>query len=158
MEWWVEALFDTCPAVAPPHAHFLSTGQPLQFLVSDYAGRAGVSGHDDGPLAAATFASPASLGIDSYGNMFVADMDTSTIRRISRGNVATVAGIPAVTGSNDGTAGYSTLNHPRALAVSAGGYVSVADTDNHLLRFFFSRGNGVRCAPFLSPLADSPAL
>ena len=94
-EWWVEALFDTCPAVASPHAHFLSTGQPLQLLVSDYAGRAGVSGHDDGPLAAATFASPVSMGIDSYGNMFVADMDTSTIRRITRGNVATVAGIRA---------------------------------------------------------------
>jgi sugar lactone lactonase YvrE len=157
-EWWVEAVFDTCPPVASPHAHFVSTGQPLQFLVSDYAGRAGVSGHGDGPLATATFASPISLGIDGYGNMYVADMDTSTIRRITQGNVATVAGIAGVTGSNDGTVGYSTLNHPRAIAVSAGGYVSIADTDNHLIRFFFPNGNGVVFGPFLVTLAGSPGV
>jgi secreted PhoX family phosphatase len=90
--------------------------------------------------------------------MFVADMDTSTIRRITRGNVATVAGIPGVTGSNDGTVGNSTLNHPRALAVSAGGYVYIADTDNHLIRFFFPSGNGVVFGPFLVTLAGSPGV
>jgi uncharacterized repeat protein (TIGR01451 family) len=157
-EWWVEALFDTCPAVASSHSHFLSTGPPLPFLVSDYAGRAGVSGHDDGPLVTATFASPASLGIDIYGNMYVADMDTSTVRRITNGSVATVAGIPGVAGSNDGTAGYSTLNHPRALAVSAGGYVYIADTDNQLIRFFFPNGNGVVFGSFLVTLAGSPGV
>jgi uncharacterized protein DUF11/NHL repeat-containing protein len=157
-EWWVEALFESCPGVTSPHSHFLSTGPPLQLLVSDYAGRAGVGGHDDGPLATATFASPVSLGIDSYGNMFVADMETSTVRRITNGTVATVAGIPGVAGSNDGTAGYSTLNHPRALAVSAGGYVYIADTDNQLIRFFFPSGNGAVFGPFLVTVAGSPGV
>lgn len=157
-EWWVEAVFDSCPGTISQHAHFVSLGRPLRLNVSDYAGRAGISGRDDGALAAATFASPVSLGIDVYGNMYVADMESSTIRRITNGTVSTPAGVAGVAGSSDGTPKYSTLNHPGALAVSSGGYVYIADTDNHLIRFFFPDGNGVIFAPFLATLAGASGM
>jgi sugar lactone lactonase YvrE len=158
-EWWVDAVFDACPPASSTHAHFLSQGRPFALYVSDYAGQPGVSGFDDGTLTAAKFVSPASLGVDVYGKMFIADAGASTIRRITPdGTVSTLIGEPGVTGSEDGTGGFGYLNHPRALAVSAGGYVYIADTDNQAIRILYPTGNGIVFGPFLVTLAGSAGM
>jgi sugar lactone lactonase YvrE len=156
-EWWVEAVLDRCPATSSAHGHFFSNGHPLALYLSDYAGLAGVSGFDGGALSDARFVSPISLGVDMFGTMWVADMGASTIRRISKGLVTTIAGEPGVPGSNDGPASAAGLNHPRALAVGAGGgTVYIADTDNQLIRVLYPSGNGIFFGPFMGTLAGSP--
>ena len=62
-------------------------------------GRAGYSG-DGGPALNAQLISPAGIAIDTSGNIYVSDLGTNSIRRISsNGNIATYAG--------NGTAGFS---------------------------------------------------
>lgn len=156
-EWWVEAVPDHCPTTSSQHGHFFSNGHPRALYVSDYAGQAGVSGFDGGALSDARFVAPFSLGIDMFGTMWIADMGASTIRRIADGIVTTIAGEPGVTGSIDGIAISAELNHPRALAVGAGGSaVYIADTDNQVIRVLFPSGNGIYFGPYMATLAGSP--
>jgi sugar lactone lactonase YvrE len=155
-EWWVEAVFNGCPPNPSAHAHYYSNGQPAAFLVSDYAGQPGVGGTADGPLATATFESPASLGVDSYGNLYIADTAASTIRGIGAdGNVRTIAGIANTTGASDASGQYATFNHPAALAVTPGGYVFIADSGNQLIRRLYPNGNGVVYGPWVATLAGA---
>ncbi len=158
-EWWVDAVFDICPPTSSTHSHFFSEGRPFALYVSDYAGQPGISGFDDGTLTSARFTSPAALGVDIYGKMYVADSGASTIRRVTPdGNVSTIMGEPGVAGTSDGTGEFGFLNHPRAIAVSAGGYVYVTDTDNHTIRILYPTGNGVVFGPFLVTLAGSAGM
>jgi sugar lactone lactonase YvrE len=155
-EWWVETVLDHCPTTTSVHQHFSSNGHPITLYVSDYAGQAGTSGFGGGSLSDARFVSPASIGIDMFGTMWVADMGASTIRRIAKGIVATIAGEPGVTGSEDGPAAAAELNHPRALTVGpGGGTVYIADTDNQLIRVLYPAGNGIYFGPFMATLAGS---
>jgi sugar lactone lactonase YvrE len=156
-EWWVEAIPDHCPTTSSIHGHFFSNGHPLALYVSDYAGQPGVSGFDGGALTDAKFVSPASIGIDMFGTMWIADMGASSIRRIANGTVTTVAGEPGVTGSTDGPAISAELNHPRALTVGpGGGTVYIADTDNQLIRVLYPAGNGIFFGAFMATMAGSP--
>jgi formylglycine-generating enzyme required for sulfatase activity len=52
-------------------------------LVSTYAGRVGEMGSTDGGTAVAQFSSPVDVAVDGEGNVFVADADNYTIRKIS---------------------------------------------------------------------------
>jgi sugar lactone lactonase YvrE len=158
-EWWVEAVFDACPPVASQHRHFLSHGPAAVLNVSTLAGRSDSVGDDDGTLDTARFRTPSSIGVDLDGNIYVADSEASTIRRIAPdGKVNTPSGIAGQIGSSDGTPGFSRLNHPRALTVTAGGYVYIADTENHTIRQFYPSGNGVISSPFLVTLAGTTLL
>ena len=155
-EWWVEAIHDQCPSSSTAHQHFYSMGPVLPVYVSDYAGQAGVRGFADGALNDATFDSPAALGIDMKGTIWVADSGMSTLRRISKGVVTTIAGQPGVPGTDDGPATFAGLNHPGALAVSASGdVVYIADTGNHVIRVLYTTGNGIFFGPLMATLAGS---
>lgn len=62
-------------------------------VVSTLAGSAGNRGHADGTGAAATFFNPASIAVDPVGNLYVADVNNFTIRRITpAGAVSTIIG------------------------------------------------------------------
>jgi hypothetical protein len=62
-------------------------------VVSTLAGSAGNRGHADGTGAAATFFNPASIAVDPAGNLYVADINNFTIRRITpAGLVTTIIG------------------------------------------------------------------
>lgn len=136
-EWWVEADFGPCPPVVSAHRHFLSDGQPAKLNVATLLDM-----------------NAASLGTDLEGNIYALDTDSSTIQQIApNGAIVTVAGAAGQTGASDGTIGLSRLNHPRAVAVTPGGYVYIADTDGDIIRQFFPAGNGVVFGAFLGTIA-----
>jgi len=99
------------------------------------AGSAGGSGNTDGTGAAASFTSPYSVATDSSGNVYVADTNNHTIRKITpAGVVTTVAGSAGVRGSADGTGAAASFNTPSSVATDSSGNVYVADTFNHTIR------------------------
>jgi sugar lactone lactonase YvrE len=69
-----------------------------QGVVSTLAGTQGVRGHADGTGLAATFYSPTGVAVDASGNVYVADSQNYTIRKITPAAVVTTivgeAGIP----------------------------------------------------------------
>ena len=72
-------------------------------VVTTLAGSNGLSGTADGAGSAARFNNPSSLAIDSAGNLYVADTESSTIRKITPdGVVSTVLG---VSGRNETSVG-----------------------------------------------------
>jgi streptogramin lyase len=63
-------------------------------VVTTLAGTAGVTGNADGTGAAASFAFPFSVAVDSTGILYVADLVSGTIRKITpAGVVTTVVGV-----------------------------------------------------------------
>lgn len=103
--------------------------------VTTAAGAAGEPGSDDGAGSAARFAWPCGVAADHAGNLYVADSDNSTIRKITpEGEVTTWAGWAGQTGTNDGPARVARFNSPEGVAVDSAGNVHVADTFNHTLR------------------------
>ena len=75
------------------------------------------------------------VAVDSAGNVYVADTDNHTIRKITpAGVVSTLAGLAGSLGSADGTGSAARFYHPGGVAVDSGGNVYVADTDNHTIR------------------------
>ena len=104
------------------------------FTVATLAGSAGVSASADGNGPAAGFAKPADVAVDAAGNLFVADTNNHTIRKVTAaGVVTTLAGQAGVSGSSDGSAA-ARFNHPSGVAVDAAGTIYVADTDNCEIR------------------------
>lgn len=103
-------------------------------VVSTLAGLPGTIGCDDGG-AAARFDSPFGLAVDSKGNVYVADSNNNTIRRITPNTVvSTFAGAARQLGSADGTGADARFNSPAGVAVDGAGNLFIADTNNSTLR------------------------
>jgi hypothetical protein len=104
--------------------------------VSTTGGAAGVRANADGPLGASRFAFPTGIAVDSTGNVYVADSNNATIRKISTGNVtSTYAGTAGSFGSANGAAlTVARFNQPNGVAVDSTGVVYVADTFSHTIR------------------------
>ena len=110
-------------------------------VVTTLAGTAGFSGSSDGTGAAARFNYPRGVAVDASGNLYVADADNHTIRKItSVGVVTTLAGTAGSDGSSNGTGAAASFNFPYGVAVDASGNVYVADTENHTIRKITSAG------------------
>lgn len=97
-------------------------------VATTFAGSAGQSGNDDGTGGDARFSSPTGVASDASGNLFVADMSNSTIRKItSAGVVTTFAGTAGMSGRADGTGAAARFFRPKAIATDADGNLFVAD-------------------------------
>lgn len=109
--------------------------------VTTFAGMPGSRGHVDGVGSAARFSIPAGIAVDARGNVFVADPDSYTVRKITpSGVVTTLAGLPFTRGSADGVgtaARFYTVNY---VAVDDIGNVYVTDADNHTVRKITTEG------------------
>ncbi|MHB8696737.1 MAG: NHL repeat-containing protein, partial [Sulfuricaulis sp.] len=104
-------------------------------VVTTLAGTAGVRGSADGTGAAAQFNYPTGIAADAAGNLYVADENNSTIRKITpAGVVTTLAGTAGVRGSADGTGAAAQFNYPTGIAADAAGNLSVADSSNDTIR------------------------
>jgi sugar lactone lactonase YvrE len=104
-------------------------------VVSTLAGSTGQSGNADGTGPAARFAVPRALTVDAAGNVYVADTDNNTIRKITpAGVVTTLAGRAGETGATNGTGGAARFSEPRGIAVDTAGNIYVADSGNQAIR------------------------
>lgn len=99
------------------------------------AGLVGNSGSVDGTGNTARFSQPRGVAVDGLGNVFVADMSNTTIRKISpAGVVTTIAGQAGIAGSADGVGTIARFNYPNGVAVDNAGNIYVADTGNNTIR------------------------
>ena len=74
---------------------------------------------DGGPAIVACFDYPASVALDSSGNLFIADLANSRIRVVdTNGIIRTMAGT------------FGNLSHPQGVAIDASGNCYIADTYN----------------------------
>ena len=110
-------------------------------FVTTLAGIAGSVGSADGNGVDARFNNPSGVAVDSNGNVYVADTENATIRKITAaGVVTTLAGTAGSIGSADGTGAVARLYYPYGVAVDSSGNVYVADTLNHSVRKITSNG------------------
>jgi hypothetical protein len=104
-------------------------------VVTTLAGLAGSSGSTDGTGSAARFNFPLGVAVDNAGNVYVADTNSSTIRKVtSTGVVSTFAGLAGSVGSADGIGNAARFNNTQGVAVDGAGSVYVADYLNHTIR------------------------
>ncbi|HZZ17991.1 MAG TPA: protease pro-enzyme activation domain-containing protein [Opitutaceae bacterium] len=96
---------------------------------STTGGSAGGSG------SAASFEGPAGLGVDSSGNVYVADSENNLIRKVDpTGFVTTIGGLVGDADSVDGITSNSRFDTPSDVAVDSSGIVFVADALNCTIR------------------------
>ena len=90
----------------------------------------------DGGAAIRAALGPASVAVDTNGNLYIADSRNHRVRKVdANGVITTVAG----TGSGDysgdgGLARNAALNSPTSVAVDAAGILYIADVGNHRVR------------------------
>jgi len=102
--------------------------------VATFAGTAGYAGSRDGTSASA-FDRPCAVAVDGVGNVFVADMDSNTIRKITpAGVVSTLAGLAFEAGRDDGSGSAARFDRPGGLALDGTGNLYVADTGSGTIR------------------------
>lgn len=104
--------------------------------VRTLAGAPGFFGSSDGVGAAARFNHPAGIAADGAGNLFVADSENNTIRKIAvaTGTVTTFAGLAGSEGSSDGIGQAARFFRPTGVACDGAGMLFVADAENHTIR------------------------
>jgi hypothetical protein len=92
----------------------------------------------DGPVGTATFGGVVNVAVDAAGAVYVADEGTNSIRKISGGQVTTLAGSSdnnhGSAGALDGGGAAARFSSPQQLVVDANGNVYVADMGNAAVR------------------------
>jgi hypothetical protein len=110
-------------------------------VVMTIAGTPTFSGTSDGSEGTALFNSPSGVAVDGSGNIYVADTGNNTIREITAGGtVMTIAGMPMVAGTTDGSGSAALFTAPSGVAVDGSGDIYVADTGNNTIREITSGG------------------
>ena len=112
-------------------------------FVTTIAGMPGIMGTNDGVGSHALFSAPWGIAMDSAGNIFVSDR--TTIRKLTTTDgtnwlVTTIAGLPGVIGSADGTNGAARFNYPDGMAIDSAGRIFIADEFNCLIREIWPTG------------------
>ncbi len=104
------------------------------YAFATFAGNAGY-GTTDGSGNSARFWYPSGAAVDSAGNVYVADFENCTIRKITPAGVAsTFCGSPNRSGSADGVGRYARFLLPADVAIDSSGNLYVADSGNYTIR------------------------
>lgn len=125
--------------IAMAGVHQIFSFEPLSGAVSIIAGN-GLEGLFDGPAHEAWFAQPSGLAEDADGNIWVADSETSALRKLVIDDDGTVTVESAVGkglfdfGFRDGEASGARMQHPLGVTVLPDGSVAIADTYNGAVR------------------------
>jgi hypothetical protein len=102
-------------------------------VVTTFAG-SGIASYGDGTGISSGFNLPAGLAVDSFGNVYVADISNNRIRKItSAGVVTTLAGKNTAT-FIDATGTNAGFYTPTGVTVDSTGNIYVADTNNNRIR------------------------
>ena len=89
----------------------------------------------DGSGSAVRFHDPSAVAVDASGNVYIADKENHTIRKMTpAGVVSTLAGVAGQSGATDGTGSSARFYRPKGIAADATGTLYVADTQNHTIR------------------------
>ena len=121
--------------VADRGDHTIRKVTPGGFVTTLAGSPEAFGGAADGTGRAARFNHPAGVAVDASGNVYVADGDNHTIRKVTPGGeVTTLAGSPGASGDTDGTGRAARFNQPAGVAVDASGNVYVTDSGNHTIR------------------------
>ena len=104
----------------------------------------GIAGYggDGGPATQANLNYPSGVGVDSSGNVYIADTSNHRIRKVdSKGTITTVAGNGTRGyGGDGGPAAQTSLYGPEGVAADLFGNLYIADTSNHRIRKVNSSG------------------
>lgn len=125
--------------VAMAGVHQIFSFDPRSGAVSIIAGN-GLEGLLDGPAEEAWFAQSSGLAEDADGNIWVADSETSALRKLVIGDAGAITVESAVGkglfdfGFRDGKASDARLQHPLGVTVLPDGSVAIADTYNGAVR------------------------
>lgn len=105
-------------------------------FVTTLAGSSTDSGAVDGQGLNARFNQPHGIAVDQSGNIYVADMNNNSIRKITaQGNVTTLAGpLSGVRDYVDGTGSAARFSAPFGLAIGPDGFLYVGDQFNYRVR------------------------
>ena len=93
-------------------------------------------GGDGGPAANAVLGGPTGLALDATGNLYVADLGSSSVRKITpSGQISTIAGTGVFGVDPDGGPATSTrLSFPANVAIAANGALYIAESGGHRIR------------------------
>ena len=81
------------------------------------------------------------VAVDSANNLYIADSLNLRLRKVTGGNISTVAGNGKLAYSGDGGPATSAqMNSPQGTAVDAAGNIYVAETDNQIVRRIAANG------------------
>jgi PKD repeat protein len=112
--------------------HYINNA--TQQVVNTVAGVKILNGdHKDGANTAAKFSSPAGVAVAANGDIYVADRNNHCIRKISGGNVSTIAGLAKTSGHVNGTGNNARFYAPYNLILD-GNDLLVADYGNKAIR------------------------
>jgi len=116
-------------------------GQAQSYTFANLAGNPAGSGAADGTNGSAQFSRPSGIAVDGQGNLFIADQDNSTIRKItpvgSNWVVRTIAGKANTVNTShlqDGSNSSALFNFPTGVAVDGSGNLFVADQYDNAIR------------------------
>lgn len=115
---------------------------PAQTIITIAGSGVATFSGDGGLATAAALNHPRGMAFDAAGNIFIADLDNSRVRKIdTSGTITTVAGTGTAGFSGDGGAAINAmLNQPQAVAIDASGNLIIADTQNRRIRKVDSSG------------------
>jgi sugar lactone lactonase YvrE len=102
-------------------------------VVTKWAGSGSV-GMKNGPGAVATFHYPIGIAIDHLNNLYVADMTSNLIRKITPDDVVTTMAGSGHLGTTNGVGSAASFKNPKAIAIDSLGNIYVADSQNQLIR------------------------
>ena len=90
---------------------------------------------DGGPATAAAMNFPGGIVLDSSNALYIVDTLNQRIRKVSGGNISTIAGTGAAGYSGDGgPALQAQVNNPFAIAIDGAGNLYIGDTINNRIR------------------------
>ena len=122
----------------------------------DIFGNGGYSG-DGGAATDAHLNTPTGVGVDSEGNLYIADTRNNRVRSVdaATGSILTVAGTGVSgTGGDGGPAMQAQLSEPSRVAFDPDGNLLIVDTGNNRIRKLFDPGYRAPILSIPSPQID----
>ncbi|MDR4531992.1 NHL domain-containing thioredoxin family protein [Glutamicibacter sp. PS] len=135
--------------IAMAGTHQIFSYDPVTHAVAVYAGT-GLEGLTDGAPNEAWFAQSSGLSIDANHDVWIADSETSALRRIETDEQGQAVAVHTAIGTGlfdfgfrDGPAADARLQHPLGVAALPDGSVAIADSYNGAVRRFDPNSNTV---------------